>query len=73
MSFTEIKNELNTEDTKVLIDSIINVDKKAAFVIDRENFEVLYMNDNAEKIFHATVGTPCYEIFCENYVIIIKE
>ncbi len=65
MSFTKIKNELNTEDTKVLIDSIINVDKKAAFVIDRENFEVLYMNDNAEKIFHATVGTPCYEIFCE--------
>lgn len=64
MSFTEIKNKLNMEDTKVLIDSIINADKRAAFVIDRENFEVMYMNDNAEKIFNGKVGTACYELFC---------
>lgn len=60
MNFTEIKSKLNTEDTKILVDSIISVDDRAAFVIDRENFEVLYVNDRAEKIFGGAVGTSCY-------------
>ncbi|MDD6327467.1 MAG: bifunctional diguanylate cyclase/phosphodiesterase [Lachnospiraceae bacterium] len=66
MNFAEIKGKLNTQETKQLVDSILNVGDRAIFVIDRGTFEVLYLNEKASELFGDKVDAYCYELICDN-------
>ena len=64
MNFGKISEELNTESTKQVIDSILNAGCEACVVIDRSTFEVLYENDKAIEVIGDRVGMICHEVFC---------
>ena len=64
MNFGKISEELNTESTKQVIDSILNAGCEACVVIDRSTFEVLYENDKAIEVIGNRVGMICHEVFC---------
>ena len=64
MNFGKISEELNTESTKQVIDSILNAGCEACVVIDRSTFEVLYENDKAIEVSGDRVGMICHEVFC---------
>lgn len=64
MNFSNINKELNNEQAKVIVDSIMNAAGVAEAVIDRKNFEILYQNDEAIELLGEKIGTNCYEVFC---------
>ena len=47
MNFGMITDELNMQETKQVIHSILNAGCEASIVIDRSSFEILYQNDKA--------------------------
>ena len=64
MIFSEIKNELNTENAKKIVDSILNVGYSASFVIDKTTFEIVYQNKKAEELYGNKLNYYCHELFC---------
>lgn len=66
MSFGKISNELNTEDSKKIIDSILNIGCAASIVIDRSSFEIIYENEKATELLGERVNMHCHEVFCTN-------
>ncbi len=57
-------NEMNIDNAKRMIDSILNVGGCASLVVDRTSFEIIYENERAGEIFGDKVGSLCYEMFC---------
>lgn len=57
-------NEMNIDNAKCMIDSILNVGGCASLVVDRTSFEIIYENERAGEIFGDKVGSLCYEMFC---------
>lgn len=68
MKFSEIKNELNIETAKSIVDSLLNVGYSPALVIDKSSFEILYENKRALDLLGDRVGRYCYEVFCTKEV-----
>lgn len=66
MSFGKITGELNTEESKGIIDSILNIGCMASIVIDRSSFEIIYENEKASELFGERTNMLCYEVFCTN-------
>ena len=66
MSFGKISGELNTEESKKIIDSILNIGCTASIVIDRSSFEIIYENEKAAELLGERVNMRCHEVFCTN-------
>lgn len=66
MSFGKISGELNTEESKKIIDSILNIGCTASIVIDRSSFEIIYENEKAAELLGERVNMHCHEVFCTN-------
>lgn len=64
MSFGAIEKELNTEQAKEIIDSVLNVGYCASVVIDKSTFEILYENEKAEELLRKKAGCACHDILC---------
>ncbi len=64
MNFAEINHELNNEQAQTMVDSILNSGYYPDFVIDKDNFEILYQNDAAIELYGKQIGSKCYEVFC---------
>ena len=62
MKFSEIKNELNIETAKSIVDSLLNVGYSPALVIDKSSFEILYENKRALDLLGDRVGRYCFFI-----------
>lgn len=59
-----ITDELNMQETKQVIHSILNAGCEASIVIDRSSFEILYQNDKAIELMGNRVGMICHEVLC---------
>lgn len=57
-------NELNNEQAKTIVDSILNSSAFPNIVIDKSTFEIVYQNDKAIEIYGNKVGQECYKVFC---------
>ena len=64
MNFGMITDELNMQETKQVIHSILNAGCEASIVIDRSSFEILYQNDKAIELMGNRVGMICHEVLC---------
>lgn len=64
MNFSDVSGSLSIEDTKAVIDSILNVGFSATIVIDRSSFEIIYENKKAKELIGSKIGSLCYEVFC---------
>ena len=64
MNFGMITDELNMQETKQVIHSILNAGCEASIVIDRSSFEILYQNDKAIEFMGNRVGMICHEVLC---------
>lgn len=64
MNFGKTSGELNSDQAKVIIDSILNASTKAGVVIDKHTFEIMYENDEAIELLGDKLGANCYEVFC---------
>lgn len=68
MNFSDVSESLNIEDTKAVIDSILNVGFSATIVIDRSSFEIIYENKKAKELIGSKIGSLCHEVFCTNEI-----
>lgn len=66
MSFVAIEEELNTEQAKEIVDSVLNVSYCACVVIDKSTFEILYENDKAEELLQKKAGCACHDLLCNS-------
>lgn len=62
MLFGKIDNEMNIEESKQMIDSILNVDHIPSIVVDRSTFEILYENAAAIELLGNKVERACHDI-----------
>ncbi len=60
MNFGEIREGLDVEGTKHVIDSILNAGFSAIIVIDRASFEIIYENKKARGRIGRKNGCACY-------------
>lgn len=68
MNFSEIKNPIDIDGAKSMVDSILSTNDTAAFVVDKGSFEILYMNRLARELFGSKVGCLCHETFCTSEI-----
>ncbi|MGN0435486.1 MAG: putative bifunctional diguanylate cyclase/phosphodiesterase, partial [Wujia sp.] len=68
MNFANITGELNIEQAKDIVDSILNSGYWANIVIDKNTFEILYQNDKAIELVGDKLGCNCYEVLCTREV-----
>lgn len=64
MNFATITGELNNENAKKVIGSILNAGNEACIVLDRSTFEILYQNDKAVELMGNRAGMLCHEVLC---------
>ncbi len=63
MNIIGTEGEVNIENTKKMVDSILNVGSWPVFVVDKSSFEILYQNKKAFDIVGNKIGCFCYELF----------
>lgn len=68
MNFSAMTKELNNEQAKGIVDSILNASSMVNMVIDRQSFEIMYENDEAIELLGNKVGKSCYEVLCTREV-----
>ncbi|MDE6024383.1 MAG: bifunctional diguanylate cyclase/phosphodiesterase [Lachnospiraceae bacterium] len=68
MNFSEIRESVDIDGAKSIIDSILNVSYRATVIVDRQTFEIVYMNKLAKDMFGSKVDCLCYETFCTREV-----
>jgi len=62
MEFMNIREELNIEESKKMLDAILSAGDKIALVVDRSSFDVLYASATAKDVLDIKAGDKCYDI-----------
>ncbi|MCM1296818.1 MAG: GGDEF domain-containing phosphodiesterase [Muribaculaceae bacterium] len=68
MNFSEIREPVDVDRAKSIVNSILNLSYSATVIVDRQTFEIVYMNKLAKEIFGSKVDCLCYEAFCTREV-----
>lgn len=64
MNFGNICAELNNDQAKNIVDSILNSGLYPNIVVDKGSFEILYQNDRAIEMYGNLIGQYCFEAYC---------
>ena len=63
MNFSNIKEQLNIDAAKEIVDSILNVGFSPIIVIDKASRKIIYENDRAIRMIGNKIDCFCYNVF----------